>query len=115
MTTPDPAAPRLTDAVRLRVYLGESDHSAGHPTFEAVVMAARQHGLAGATAQRGLLGFGHSHRVHSAKILQLSEDLPVVVDIVDRADKIEAFLPVLQALLPGSVMTWESVKIVEPS
>jgi len=100
------------DATLLRIYLGEQDRTEGHLTFEMIVTHARENGLAGATVLRGPLGFGHSHRLHTAKILRLSEDLPVVVEIVDSDEKIEAFLPTVKKLCDGGLVTLEKVRIV---
>lgn len=87
------------DATRLRIYVGESDRRDGKPLFEAIVMEARSCNLAGATVLRGPMGFGHSSRLHTAKILRLSEDLPMVIEIVDSRERIEAFLPVLDVMM----------------
>ncbi|HSG05761.1 MAG TPA: DUF190 domain-containing protein, partial [Nitrospiria bacterium] len=76
----------------LRIFIGESDRHGSRPLHEAIVEAARKRGLAGATVLRGILGYGANSRIHTSKILRLSEDLPVVIEIVDQADKIEAFL-----------------------
>jgi uncharacterized protein len=101
------------DAVLLRIFLGEGDKHAGKPLYEAIVMAAREHHLAGATVLRGPLGFGHSSRVHTAKILRLSEDLPVVIEIIDGPERIEAFLPVLDPMIgDGGLITLEKVQVL---
>ena len=85
----------------LRIFIGESDRHDGHPLYEWIVRKAREHGLAGATVLRGLEGFGAHSRVHTAKILRLSTDLPIVIEIVDTEEKIEAFLPEkIEAFLP---------------
>src|SRR5206468_2337964 len=81
------------DAVLLRIFIGESDRFENQPLYEAIVLKAREKHLAGATVLRGPMGFGRSSRLHTAKILRLSEDLPLVIEIVDDDDKIEAFLP----------------------
>ena len=83
------------DAMLLRIFVGEQQKFGHQPLYEAVVMKAREMRMAGATVLRGLLGFGHSSRIHTAKILRLSEDLPMVIEIVDTQDKIDAFLPIL--------------------
>jgi PII-like signaling protein len=98
-------------AVLLRVFLGENDRADGHPLYEAIVIKAREMGLAGATVLRGPLGFGHTSRLHSAKILRLSSDLPMVIEIVDAEDKIEAFLPVLDQMMSGGLATTERVQV----
>lgn len=101
------------DAVLLRIYVGETAKVDGHPVYESLVMAARRAGLAGATVLRGPMGFGHSSRLHTAKILQLSEDLPVVVEMVDAADKVDAFLPTVETLMAGrGLVTLEKVQVL---
>ena len=85
----------LSDEARLlRIFVGESDRHDGKPLTEAIVLEARRRGMAGATVLKGAMGYGHSSRLHTAKVLRLSEDLPMVVEIVDRADRVEEFLPV---------------------
>jgi hypothetical protein len=107
------------EAKLLRVFLGETDRVRHKPLHEAVVLEARNAGLAGATAWRGFLGFGPTSRVRSAKILDLSSDLPVVVEIVDREDRINGFLPVLHDLFEeagcGGLVTLEKVEIIRYS
>jgi len=102
----------LHEATLLRVYLGESDRWEHHPLYESIVIKAREQQLAGATVLRGPLGFGESSRLHTAKILRLSMDLPVVIEIVDEDDKIQAFLPVLSGMMQGGLVTLEKVQIV---
>ena len=93
------------------IYIGETDHWHGKPLYAAIVERARQFGMAGATVTRGTMGFGADSRMHTASILRLSEDLPVVIQIVDTPDRIEAFLPLLDEMVDeGMVMTWD-VKI----
>jgi PII-like signaling protein len=100
------------DGTLLRIYLGEQDKWHHTPLYEAIVLEARKRGLAGATVLRGPMGFGaHSH-LHTAKILRLSEDLPVLIEIVDREDKIGAFLPVLDEMLGDGLVTLEKVKVL---
>lgn len=99
------------DAALLRVFLGESDRQGGQLTYEAIVLAARRSGLAGATVLRGPMGFGASSHMYTTKIPRLSSDLPVVVEIVDSEEKIEAFLPQLDALLVSGLATIEKVKV----
>jgi len=101
------------EASLLRIYLGESERSGGHPAYEAIVLAARESHLAGATVLRGPMGFGHSSRLHSAKILDLSEDLPLIVEIVDDSEKIEAFLPRLGAMVGSGLVTVEKVRVIQ--
>ncbi|MBX6375672.1 MAG: DUF190 domain-containing protein [Acetobacteraceae bacterium] len=101
-----------TPAVLLRIFVGESDEHAGRPLHEAVVLKAREMGLAGATVLRGPMGFGRSSRLHTAKILRLSEDLPLVIEIVDTEEKIERLLVALQPMLGSSLVTLEAVRVV---
>jgi len=100
------------DAVLLRIFIGEQQKFERRPLFQAVVMKAREMQLAGATVLRGPLGFGHSSRIHSAKILDLSEDLPVVIEIVDSKEKIDLFLPVLDSMIGNGLMTLEKVQVL---
>jgi len=99
-------------ALLLRVFIGEDDRFDGKPLYEAIVLKAREQGLAGATVLRGPMGFGHSSRLHTAKILRLSEDLPVVVEIVDKEENITAFLPVLDRMVAGGLISLEEVRIL---
>ena len=101
------------DAMLLRVFFGEDDKFHNRPLYEAVVLAAREAHLAGATVLRGPMGFGHSSRVHTAKILRLSEDLPMIIEIVDTEDKIKAFLPTLDAMMPSGLITLEKVQVLQ--
>jgi uncharacterized protein len=96
----------------LRIFIGEDDRHDGHPLYEAIVLKAREQGLAGATVLRGPMGFGHSSRLHTAKILRLSEDLPIVVEIIDQVDKINAFLPLLDTMVKGGLVSLEEVQIL---
>lgn len=98
-------------AVLLRIFIGEDDKADGRPLYEAIVLEARKAHLAGATVLRGPMGYGHSSRLHTAKILRLSEDLPMVIEIVDSEDKITAFLPVLDALMTSGLVTLENVRV----
>jgi uncharacterized protein len=98
------------EAVLLRIFIGEDDEFEGAPLFEKIVLKARSAGLAGATVLRGPLGYGKSSHLHTAKILRLSVDLPVIVEIVDRDEKIQAFLPVLDAM--GGLVTLEKVQAI---
>ncbi|HTW34748.1 MAG TPA: DUF190 domain-containing protein [Rhizomicrobium sp.] len=100
------------DAVSLRVFLGENDKYDGKPLYEAIVLAARKAGLAGATVLRGPMGFGHSSRLHTAKILRLSADLPLLIEIVDSEEKINAFLPALDGMMGSGLVTMEKVKVL---
>jgi PII-like signaling protein len=101
------------DATLLRVFVGETERHDGKPLFEAIVMEARRANLAGATVLRGPLGFGHSSRLHTAKILALSEDLPMVIEVVDAPEKIDAFLPVLDVMLRDrGLVTLERIQVL---
>jgi PII-like signaling protein len=100
------------ECLRLRVYAGESDQWERRPLYEAIVLKARKEGLAGATVFRSPMGFGATSRIHTAKILNLSTDLPVVVEIVDSKPKIEAFLAKLREMTQGGMVTVEPVKVV---
>ena len=103
---------RPEDAVLLRILIGESDRWRHQPLYEAIVMRARETGLAGATVLRGPMGFGASSRVHTAKILQLSTDLPLVIEIVDTEEQINGFLPLLDEMMGGGLVTLEKVKVI---
>ena len=100
------------DALLLRIFIGEDDRCDGRPLYEAIVLKARELHLAGATVLRGPLGFGRSSRLHTAKILRLSVDLPVVVEIVDAEERIDAFLPALEGMMGSGLVTLERVKIL---
>lgn len=95
----------------LRIFIGESDKHEGTPLYDWIVRKVREHGLAGATVLRGLEGFGASSRVHTARILRLSEDLPIVIEIVDTREKIEGFLPVIDEAIIEGLATMEKVQI----
>jgi PII-like signaling protein len=101
-----------TDSVLLRIFIGEADRHDGHPLHEALVLKARELHLAGATVLRGAIGFGASSRLHTSKILRLSADLPLVIEIVDSEEKIQAFLPVLDAMMGGGLVTLEKVRVL---
>ena len=96
----------------LRVFIGESDRHNGLPLYEVIVNEARRRGLAGATAWKCFMGFGAHSRMHTAKILELSQDLPIVIEIVDAKDKIEEFLPVLDGLVGEGLVTVEPAQII---
>ena len=100
------------DAVLLRIFLGENDRWQGQPLYEALVLKAREMHLGGATVLRGPMGFGHSSRLHTAKILRLSEDLPFVVEIVDTEEKIQAILPELDGMIGGGLITLERANVI---
>jgi PII-like signaling protein len=95
----------------LRIFIGESDKHDGTPLYEWIVRKAKERGLAGATVLRGIEGFGAHSRVHTAKILQLSTDLPVVIEIVDTRENIEKFLPVIDGAIPEGLATLERVEV----
>jgi uncharacterized protein len=101
------------EAVLLRVFIGESDRWHHHPLYESIVLKARELHLAGATVLRGPMGYGKSSRLHTAKILRLSMDLPLVIEIVDTEEKIDAFLPVLDEMMKGGLVTLEKVRVVD--
>src|SRR5512136_831584 len=101
------------EAMLLRIFIGESDRWHHQPLYEAIVLRARELHLAGATVLRGPMGFGKSSRLHTAKILRLSMDLPLVIEIVDSAERIQAFLPELDAMITGGLVTMEKVQVIE--
>jgi uncharacterized protein len=101
------------DAVLLRIFFGEDDKYQHLPLYEAIVLKAREMRLGGATVLRGHAGFGHSSRIHTTKILRLSQDLPIVVEIVDSQEKIDAFLPVLDGMMGSGLVTIEKVKVLQ--
>jgi len=100
------------EAELLRVFVGESDRHNGRPVYEVIVEMARAEGLAGATVLRGTLGFGANSRIHTAKVLRLSEDLPMVVEIVDSAEKIAPFVKLLDAIISEGLITLEKVRVL---
>ena len=102
-----------SDAMLLRIFLGEDDKFRHQPLYEAIVLKARERQLAGATVLRGPMGFGHSSHLHTAKILRLSEDLPIVVEIVDSEDKIRTFLPDLDQMMGSGLVTLEKVQVLQ--
>jgi len=101
------------EALLLRIFIGESDRWQHKPLYEAIVLKAREMHLAGATALRGPMGFGKASRLHTAKILRLSMDLPLVIEIVDAEEKINGFLPVLDEMVGGGLVTLEKVKVID--
>ena len=100
-------------AVLLRIFIGEDDQFQGRPLYEAIVMSAREQHLAGATVLRGPMGFGKSSRLHTTKILRLSEDLPLVIEIVDSEDDINGFLPMLDGMMSSGLITMEKVQVLQ--
>ena len=97
----------------LRIFIGESDRWNHKPLYEAIVLKAREIHLGGATVLRGPMGFGKSSRMHTAKILRLSMDLPIVIEIVDSEEKIQALLPALEEMMSGGMVTLERVQVIE--
>ena len=100
------------ESLLLRVFIGESDRFEGKPLYEAIVLKAREQHLAGATVIRGVMGFGRSSRIHTSKILRLSYDMPLVIEIVDSEEKINAFLPILDAMMGGGLVTVEKARVI---
>lgn len=100
------------EAELLRIFIGESDMHGSVPLYQAIVEKARAQGLAGATVMRGVLSYGVHSRIHTAKILRLSEDLPMIVEIVDSADKIAAILPQIDAMVGEGLITLEKIRVV---
>jgi PII-like signaling protein len=96
----------------LRIFIGEDEKFDGKPAYEAIVMKARELNMAGATVTRGILGFGKTSRIHAAKVLEMSGDLPVVVEIVDTEDKLNNLLPVIEKMHKGGMVTMEKVKVL---
>src|SRR3981189_3990661 len=101
------------DAVLLRIFIGESERSDHKPLYEAIVLKARELQMGGATVLRGPMGFGKSSHLHSAKILRLSEDLPMVIEIVDSQAKIDAFIPVLDTMMGSGLRTVEKAQVLQ--
>jgi len=96
----------------LCIFIGESDRHGHQPLYESMVLQAREAGLAGATVLRGVMGFGKHSVLHTAKILRLSEDLPMIIEIVDSLERIEKFLPALDALITDGLVTIEKVRVI---
>jgi uncharacterized protein len=96
----------------LRIFIGEDDRWHGRPLYEAIIEEARRRGLAGATAWKGFIGFGANSRLHTTKILRLSEDLPIVIEVVDSPEKIAAFLPVLDEMVTEGLVTVERAEVI---
>src|SRR6478672_10101754 len=101
------------NAMLLRIFIGEDDRHQGRPLYEAIVLKAREMHMAGATILRGPMGYGHSSRLHTAKILRLSEDLPIIVEIVDGPEKIDSFLPALDEMMGSGLVTLEKVQVLQ--
>ena len=100
------------DSLLLRIFIGESDRHDGLPLHEAIVLKSRELHLAGATVVRGAMGFGKSSRIHTSKILRLSADLPLIIELVDSEEKINAFLPVLETMMTGGLVTLEKARVI---
>lgn len=100
------------DSTLLRIFIGESDRHGHLPLYEAIVLKAREMHLAGATVLRGAMGFGKSSRMHTSKILSLSGDLPLIIELVDSEEKINAFLPVLDTMMSGGLITLEKARVI---
>jgi PII-like signaling protein len=96
----------------LRIFVGESDRHGHRPLYESIVLQAREAGLAGATVLRGVMGFGKHSTLHTAKILRLSEDMPMIIEIVDSLEKIQLFLPVLDELIKDGLVTIEEIRVI---
>ena len=101
-----------SEAELLRIFIGESDKHGGRPLYEAIVESARERGMAGATVLRGVLGFGAHSRIHTAKILRLSEDLPIIIEIVDKPERIADFLPELDEMMDEGLITLEKIRVI---
>jgi PII-like signaling protein len=104
--------PLSREAVLLRIFIGEDDKSGHLPLYEALVLKAREMGLAGATVLRGPMGFGHSSRLHTTKILRLSQDLPLVIEFVDSEGKIDEFVAAIESMMGSALVTTEKVKVI---
>lgn len=100
------------EAELLRIFIGEGDRHQGKPLYEVIVLEARKRGMAGATVLRGVMGFGAHSRMHTAKILRLSEDLPMVVEIVDKPERIADFLPELDQMIQEGLITLERARVI---
>lgn len=101
-----------SEAQLLRIFVGEGDKYKGKPLYEAIVLLAREKGLAGATVVKGVMGFGGNSRIHTAKVLRLSEDLPLVIEIVDKPERIQSILPDIDAMIQEGLVTLEKVNII---
>jgi len=99
-------------ALRIRVYIGERDHYHGQPLYSAIVHAARKAGLAGATVFKGIEGYGSHSVVHAARIVDMSSDLPILIELVDDAQKIEAFMPALTGMVDAGLVTLERIEVI---
>jgi len=106
------SGPLPAEATLLRIFIGDADRFGHQPLYEAIVLKARERHLAGATVLKSPMSYGHNSRLHTAKILQLSTDLPMVIEIVDESEKIQAFLPVLDDMMDGGLVTLEKVQVI---
>ncbi|MGZ8417818.1 MAG: DUF190 domain-containing protein [Methyloceanibacter sp.] len=104
--------PLSRDAVLLRIFIGEDDKAGHQPLYEAIVLKAREMGLAGATMLRGPMGFGHSSRLHTTKVLRLSQDLPLIIEIVDGEDKIAAFVAAVEPIMGSALVITQKVQVI---
>jgi PII-like signaling protein len=104
--------PLARDATLLRIFIGEDDKAGHQPLYEAIVLKAREMGLAGATVLRGPMGFGHSSQLHTAKILRLSQDLPIVIEIVDAEDKIDAFVAAIEPIMGSGLIIRQAAQVI---
>jgi uncharacterized protein len=109
----DLTMPISRDAVLLRIFIGEDDKADHKPLYEAIVLKAREMHLAGTTVLRGAVGFGHSSVLHTTKILRLSQDLPLVIEIVDSEETVNAFLAAIEGMLGSALVTTEKVKVIQ--
>ena len=101
------------EAQLIRIFIGENDHWQGKPLYDAIVLEAREQGMAGATVLRGIQGFGAHSRIHTTRILRLSEDLPIVVEIIDRKERIQKILPVLDTMVAEGLITLENIRVIK--
>ncbi|MEI7542728.1 MAG: DUF190 domain-containing protein [bacterium] len=100
------------ESALLRIVVGESEKFEGKPAYEAIFLKARELNIAGATITRGVMGYGKTSRIHSAKILEMSSDLPMIIEIVDIEDKLVNFIPVLEKMIKGGLVTMEKIKVI---
>ena len=101
------------DAMLLRIFIGEDDKADHKPLYEAIVLKAREMHLAGATVLRGPLGFGHSSVLHTTKIVRLSQDLPIVIEIIDTEEKIKGFVGAIEPMMGSALVTLEKVQVLQ--
>ncbi|MCB1442917.1 MAG: DUF190 domain-containing protein [Methyloceanibacter sp.] len=104
--------PLSSDAALLRIFIGEDDKFEHQPLYEAIVLKAREMGLSGATVLRGAIGFGHSSTLHTTKILRLSQDLPLVIEIIDREDNVRGFVAAIEDMMGSGLVTLERVQVI---